>query len=239
MSEQEHSMLDDAFEETEVVENADIQEENLEEVEETPEYITKEDFNSFQNSMMGQISQLVNSNQTRAAEPKTPQIDVEALAKDPNALLQYVQNISQNTEKRVTQKLETQQWDSKAHKEFPALASDAKFKDKVVAEMQSLVNAGTATQQTPQLLYMATKMAAATYKPKGDRVVKKAERNGLNSRTSTRPVGKAKAENVREHPDYKYLSLYYDSDEKIASVLKNSEKRRVSVGRKGRKVTRF
>jgi len=241
MSENEQSMLDDAFEETEVVENAENQEEHFEEeVEESPQYITKEDFNSFQSTLMGQLNQLQQNNQQVAPEAKrTPEFDAEALANNPGALVEHFQKISQNTEKRVTQKLETQQWDTKAHKEFPALSSDAKFKDKVVSEMQSLINAGTATQQTPQLLYMATKMAAATYKAKGERVVKKTERNSLPPRSGTRPTAKGKVEDVTKHPDYEYLRLKYSSDEEIQRVIKNASKRTATVGRKGRRVIRF
>jgi hypothetical protein len=147
-------MADEAVEttETEVTEDAVA-----------PQYVTKEDLDTFQQQLLQVLQR-----KPEAAVVEKPKLTAEqlaALAASPEKLADFVQSQIASATGKVTQDMRKDKWDAQAYAEFPALKTDKKFVQETTKKIQELVSTGEYDKDNPLLVYRAAQLASLNYKP--------------------------------------------------------------------------
>lgn len=116
------------------------------------------------NKLLSTFEPKAQSQRSLSAEQKSQ------LAKDPEAMIQYVENEHKRLAQEVENKTARAQWDSQAYQDFPALKSDKKFQNEVVAKMKEWTGSGLMPAETPKLVYEAANFIARGYKQEPTKV---------------------------------------------------------------------
>jgi hypothetical protein len=210
------------FEQEELEDQVDSQDgDNQEEQEENP-------LNQRLDQLESMIRSLASSNAPRNEEPKKERTaltkeQLATLRDNPELLLNFIEEKTNNAVQGVSQKVETQRWDEKAEKDFPALRSDKKFQELVTKKIQELVSFGRVPKDSPTLLYTAAELASAKYQPKSQEQARKQDTSALRpngKKPNTAPTDKLKAE--FEQKTYLLKAAGYPED-KIKKMLERYE----------------
>jgi hypothetical protein len=210
------------FEQEELEEQIEGQEDQDQEEQENP-------LNQRLDQLESMIRSLASSNAPKYEEPKKERISLTkeqltALKDNPELLLNFIEEKTNSAVQGVSKQVETQRWDEKAEKDFPALRSDKKFQELVTKKIQELVSFGRVPKDSPTLLYTAAELAAAKYQPKSQEQAKKQDTSALrpgSKKPNTMPTDKAKAE--FEQKTYLLKAAGYP-EEKIKKMLERYEK---------------
>lgn len=98
------------------------------------------------------------------AAPKSQEVDesaLEQLAKNPKALLNYVNQKIDSGISTVQNESLKKHFDDKVYEEFPSLKTNKDFNDLVKTQIRELVSNGEYGAQHPMLVYRAAQLAAA------------------------------------------------------------------------------
>jgi transcriptional regulator of heat shock response len=203
-------------------------EENLEETSQEEE--TLEESNPLEDrlgKLESMLSQLLTS-QAPKEEPKKERMSfskeqLAALKDNPELMVQFIEEKTNSAIQGVSKQVETQRWDEKAEKDFPALTYDKKFQEAVTKKIQELVQFGKVPKDSPTLLYTAAELAAAKYQPKTQSEPKKTDTSALKP-GAKKPVNVPNEKLKQEFEQKTYLlrAAGYPED-KIKKMLEKYE----------------
>lgn len=142
------------------------------------------------------IQSLTPKTQTEPERPKITNEMAAAFVADPTKLVEFIQRYTDQSVGKVNNSIQQQRWDSQAYKEFPTLETDTKFQDKVKSKIAELVQLGDYQKDSPRLLYVATRLAAADYRPAAQAKGKTQNINGVQGGTTAQnPQNKTVSDN--------------------------------------------
>lgn len=144
-----------------------VQEEVTEDVEGTHEQVVEEDATALELAeIKSQVSNLFAS-QNRILEALTPKQrddltdeQVQELAKDPKKLIQTINAMVDTKVKQVTTTTQQREIDRKLQEEYPAIRTDPKFRNAVVAQMKEFIANGEYSEDHPMLTLRAAQLVA-------------------------------------------------------------------------------
>lgn len=164
-------------------------------------------------------------------KPKLTKEQLKALQENPEMLVEILDSHAKKVTQDVQGQLQQSHWDTKAYKDFPSLNNDKKFESLVTKEIQTLVATGAMSKDHPQLLYHAARLASANYKPAsgGNSQVKRPQ-NAMAPNSRQKP-GQTNTDpsDVRKLPEYQYLKMAWNDDEKIKKAIATHKRRDIET----------
>lgn len=162
-------------------EDLEAQEDGSENTEhEQPQYLTKDDLNSFKQEMLEVFrSQGASKTEAKQETATFTEQQLQEFAQNPALLAQYVESKTKESETKLSRKLDTEKWDRKAEQEFPHL-KEKEFEKLVVEEIKNLVHYGDMDKNSPRLLYMAARNANSRYAKKSQGAAVKSTDSALS-----------------------------------------------------------
>lgn len=109
-------------------------------------------------------AQLTPKEEKKVAAAMSPEV-AKAIKDNPEMLMQFVQQQVDGAKKEFQGTVQRTDWDRRAETEFPALKTDKGFQQSVQKHAADLMAGGEFNKDSPRLIYMASKLAAAEYKP--------------------------------------------------------------------------
>lgn len=118
-----------------------------------------------QQALLMKLSEAATPKEKKEALEALPPETAKSLKDNPDLLMKFIQQQVDGAKREFEGTVQRTDWDRRAESEFPALKTDKGFQDTVKKHVNDLLAGGEFTKNSPRLIYMASKLAAAEYKP--------------------------------------------------------------------------
>lgn len=152
---------------------------------------TKQELADIKQQLAKLTAQLTPKEEKKAVAAMSPEV-VKAIKDNPEMLMQFVNQQIDGAKRDFKNDVNKSDFDRKAYEEFPALKTDAGFQKVVQKHASDLIAGGEFNKDSPRLIYMASKLAAAEYKPQAKTVKEAGEPSGLAPSGHVGAAGKSR-----------------------------------------------